>query len=157
MPLPSSAPISLSQVEIELGLSAPFSMNHPWAIELSGKSVLPISLSDLLGKSGRIDINLSFSQTAQFTYSTRFAAPFFGINGQFFTLLAWNFNSNGSGTLTFPTPCSHVGNIKVTNNTTGVSVVMAMQDNMHWLVSPQTNANWVRLNQNDSYTILPSN
>jgi hypothetical protein len=52
MTLPAAFPLSMSQIATELGLSLPLSINHPWVIALAGKTALPVSFSDLLGKSG---------------------------------------------------------------------------------------------------------
>lgn len=52
MTLPSSGPISLSQVAVEIGLAAnaPISLDHATVRALAGKPSGPISLGDLLGK-----------------------------------------------------------------------------------------------------------
>lgn len=42
----------MSDVAAEIGLSLPLSLNHPTVLTLAGKSGLPVSMSDLLGKSG---------------------------------------------------------------------------------------------------------
>lgn len=51
MTLPSSFPLSMSQVAAELGKSLPLSLLNPDVVALAGKSGPPVSFSDLLGKS----------------------------------------------------------------------------------------------------------
>jgi hypothetical protein len=53
MTLPASGSITLAQVAGELGISLPLSLGDSRVLALAGKSGLPISLSDLYGKSGQ--------------------------------------------------------------------------------------------------------
>jgi hypothetical protein len=59
MTLPAGYPITALEIANELGLSFPLSLNHPWIIALAGKSGLPVSFSDLLGKSGHFGGNVT--------------------------------------------------------------------------------------------------
>lgn len=169
MTLPSSFPLSMSQIATELGLSLPLSINHPWVITLAGKSALPVSFSDLLDRSGRYDGSaLAQSTGGQFPtiYATLYPAMMFGG-----TLSTIGFN-NAPGnvwtlTISFsapPTPGVFPphwsGNLKVTNNTTNTSFVLPQTSTYVWSIT-QTSAsnpyaNVVRLGQTDSFTILPS-
>lgn len=79
MTLPSSGPISLSQVAVEIGLAAnaPISLDHATVRALAGKPSGPISLGDLLGKTygaavpgGSIQtINLAARRYVEGTYT----------------------------------------------------------------------------------------
>lgn len=159
MTLPASFPLSMSQIATELGLSLPLSINHPWVIALAGKSSLPVSFSDLLGKTGRFD----GSRTPNFFGSpfnvwrlTLSAAPFFGG-------VMVNFEVPGTisgptvgaqGTLSFSAAPGWSGNILLKNNTTLVNMVLAKSSSTAWIGA--TPANLIRSGQADSFTILPS-
>jgi hypothetical protein len=141
--------LSLSQVATELGLSLPLSLGHAWIIALAGKQALPVSFSDLLGKSGRFDGNCSTTIGKFIRFGD---APFFGTQLQSCDI------SNGTMTqLIFETaPVAYSGNVLVRNNTLGVSVVCAYAINGNEWHGPY-NPNLIRTNANDSFTVLPSN
>lgn len=152
MTLPASFPLSMSQIATELGLSLPLSMNHAWVLALAGKSALPASFSDLLGKSGRFDGNILTQDGGTFpvTVVLNLAnAPWFGGHmSQLATLVG------GGRELVFSLAPNWSGNISVKNNTTGVTAIYTKTDSVTWN-SPTYNLG--NIGDNDSYTILPSN
>lgn len=159
MTLPSSPPLSGSQVATELGLSLPLSMNNAKVLALAGKSALPLSFSDLLGKSGSVSGNFLCSQVGSpyFYYYIDFAnSPFFGG-----TLGQMQSVSNGTGVVSlYPNSTTNWGNIgesvTVKNNTTGVSVTLnAGQSPPRWWFST-TPSNFLRLGQTDNFSVYPT-
>lgn len=50
MTLPTTLPISMSDIATELGISPPFSLGDAACLALAGKTALPVSMSDFLGK-----------------------------------------------------------------------------------------------------------
>lgn len=150
MTLPSTPPLSASQIVAELGLSFPFSMNHPWVLALAQKSALPLSFSDLLGKTGRFDGNLTMSSPI----------PTCTPPGNFFGG-TWG-ECGGDGTNSFVylgigVGTSWTGNISVRNNTTGVSHIFSPNAKNSWRYTGAYAADFFRPGQTDSFTILPSN
>jgi hypothetical protein len=158
MTLPASFPLSMSQIATELGLSLPLSINHPWILQLAQKSGLPLSFSDLLGKSGRFDGNSTGQSTGGSPPFANFNCPFFGgILGAYNTAFPTSGQCQMTASTT-PAP-NWSGKIFVKNNTTGVSVVMYKTT---WLGNPvwqvdSNPANLVRLGITDNFTITPSN
>ncbi|WP_143155721.1 MULTISPECIES: hypothetical protein [Burkholderia] len=152
MTLPASFPMSMSQIATELGLSLPLSINHAWVIALAGKSGLPVSFSDLLGKTGRYDGNNAVGGVNPANISLN--NPFFGG-----TLSAMNQSTtNGNMTLSFSVAPNWSGNIFAKNNTTGASAILAMQNSTTWSVNGASgNILALREGFTDSFTILPSN
>jgi len=157
MTLPAAFPLSMSQIAGELGLSLPLSMNHPWVIALANKSALPVSFSDLLGKSGRFDGNVSIgsSQAAFGPLSGQlFGAPLAQLQGVFNGALLTEvliLFANG----TFPPTFN--GNFKLINNTVGQSCICTHQSpgsNTWQNTSPPGSI--IRPNTNDNFTILPA-
>lgn len=157
MTLHASFPLSMSQVAVELGLSLPLSVNHPWIVALAQKSGLPVSFSDLLGKTGRFDGNVAINATGFGPMS----APLFGatlvqltgaFNGTILTQANINF---ATGTW----PPNYTGKLLLTNNTTGISCVCTQTipgGSPSWSnQSPPQNV--IRANVTDNFTILPSN
>ncbi|WP_157639440.1 hypothetical protein [Burkholderia ubonensis] len=153
MTLPASFPLSMSQIATELGLSLPLSINHAWVIALAGKSGLPVSFSDLLGKTGRFDGNLTMTANISDTFTSDPSAPFFG--GTFHGMDQAN---NGNLVASFSGSPGWSGNISVKNNTTGASGVLSKVDANTWqLLGANPNIVRNRGGQTDSFTILPSN
>jgi hypothetical protein len=160
--LPSSPPLSLSQVATELGLSAPLSLGHAWIIALAGKSALPVSMSDLLGKTGRFDGSV-FANSGAYGNdgSLTLNNPFFGGT---MTQLATVDSNNPAGVplrtqLQFSIAPGWTGKILAKNNTTGVSVTLTMSSSTLWWSGATGGfpSNFIRPGQTDSFTILPSN
>lgn len=160
MTLPASFPLSMSQVATELGLSLPLSINHAWVIALAGKSALPVSFSDLLGKTGRFDGSvttgaISGSRSIDWT---RGSAPFFDSS---LSEVAWTSSSTATLFLWSVSSSWASGkNILVKNNTTGVSAVFTPYSGgvgSIWFASGIDANNLIRNGASDSFTILPSN
>ncbi|MBB5509555.1 hypothetical protein [Paraburkholderia atlantica] len=152
MTLPASFPLSMSQVATELGLSLPLSMNHAWVLALAQKGGLPMSFSDLLGKTGRFDgsVTTGAISHARSIDWTNGSAPFFGTSLQ---EVVWN--SSSSVSLFVWGATVWTGNILVKNNTTGVSAVLAPISGQ-WNNSSCDANNIIRIGATDNYTILPS-
>jgi hypothetical protein len=126
MTLPSSPPLSGTQVATELGLSLPLSMNHAWVIALAGKSALPVSFSDFLGKTGHFDGNLTTGAAGQ-TFEVDFTSSFlFGGQLQYFR------QQIVSTVLVFSSAPNWSGNIIVTNATEGVSSTLTKTNGTQW-------------------------
>ena len=159
MTLPAAFPLSMSQVATELGLSLPLSLSHAWVEALAQKAALPVSFSDLRGKTGRFDGNVSINVTGFGPFptgSTLFGATLSQILGSYngATLLTVEIDFN-NGTW----PPNYTGNFKLTNNSTGASCVLSQ-------LSPGASNTWrnssppqniIRKGQTDNFTILPSN
>lgn len=168
MTLPAAFPMSMSQIATELGLSLPLSINHAWVIALAHKNALPVSFSDLLGKTGRFDGSAT-GQIAGGQFTTVFigvSAPLF--DGQISQLSVAEEPGNAySLQLTFaspPTPGARAPywpyNIRVTNNTTGASFVLPNIGQYAWSVTASGSNpyfNVIRSGFTDSFTFLPSN
>ncbi|UEP31620.1 MULTISPECIES: hypothetical protein [unclassified Burkholderia] len=152
MTLPASPPMSLSQVATELGLSLPLSMSHAWVLALAGKASAPMSLSDLLGQSGRYDGNNAVGGVNPATISL--SNPFFRgtLSG------ATQSTINGNLTLAFSVAPNWSGNILMKNNTTGASAVLGKQNSTTWSVNGASGSILaLREGGTDNFTILPSN
>lgn len=119
MTLPASFPISMSQIANELGLSLPMSINHPWALSLIGKSGFPISLSDFFGRTARFDGSIAATGSSPYGTITFSGSPFFN------TTLEYALTASNSGNIIFNSAPSWQGNLRLRNNTTGVSAVFA--------------------------------
>lgn len=151
MTLPASFPLSMSQVATELGLSLPLSLSHAWIQALAGVSGLPLSLSQLLGKTGRYDGSNTISSGP--VYSINLNNPFFGG-----TLNILSQQGTGNLTLAFSSAPNWSGNINVINNSSGANVVLAKQNSTTWfLAGASANILINRAGNTDSFTILPSN
>lgn len=158
MTLPASFPMSMSEIAAEIGMSLPLSIDNPKVVALAGKLALPLSFSDLLGKTGHVSGNFLCSQVGSpyFYYFIDFAdAPFFGGTlGQLQSL------SNGTGVASlYPNVTTNWGNpgesITVKNNTTGVSITMVSgQFPTRWSLS-STPSNFLRLGQTDNFSVYP--
>jgi hypothetical protein len=147
MTLPASFPLSMSQIATELGLALPLSINHGWVLALAQKA-LPVSFSDLLGKTGRFDGSLaaSGSPIVGLTFPN---SPFFG--GQLGGMTQDQF---GNLTLSFASAPNWSLNIKVSNNTDSQSATLTKSDSVTWRGN---NGLLLRSGFTDSFTILPSN
>lgn len=152
MTLPASFPISMSQIAAELGGSPPLSLGHAWVIALAGKSALPVSFSNLLGKTGRYDGSNAVGGVNPASISL--SNPFFGgtLSG-----LSQS-TTNGNMTLSFSSAPNWGGNIITKNNTTGASAVLIKQNSTTWAVNGASgNILALREGFTDSFTFLPSN
>jgi len=161
--LPSSFPLSMSQVATELGTTLPLSVSNPWILLLSGKYALPISFSDLLGKSGRYDGSAQINQSGQFDCFVSLPnVPFFNCS------IIEIEESTANGLVVYCAQGSHsVQNplkILVKDNTTGQSVVLAQVSGtgngligLQWQANPGAIGMLNDIGQTHSFTILPSN
>lgn len=155
MTLPASLPLSMSQIANELGLSLPLSINHAWVLKLAQKSGLPVSFSNLLGKTGRFDGNV---QTGAISHGrsidwTNGAAPFFDTSLE---EVAWT-SSTSASLFTWAASTWWTGNILVKNNTSGVSGVFTPAGAGIWAASGIDANDLIRNGATDNFTILPSN
>jgi hypothetical protein len=151
MTLPASFPLSMSQIAAELGLSLPLSINHSWVVQLAGKGALPVSFSDLLGKTAKFNGNLTGGASGGLF--VQFGnAPFFG--GALVELDV--FLGGGGSSLSISGPPNWNGNIRVTNNTTGISLVLSKLNNTAW-TSASNPANLIRSGITDNFSVIPSN
>lgn len=145
MTLPASFPMSMSQIATELGLSLPLSINHAWVIALAGKSGMPVSFSDLLGKTGHFSASLTGGGAGPVLGVNFSSAPFFG--GQLNQLM----QQSASLSLTFSVAPNWGGNIAV--GTTGYSTVLTKTNSTTW----SGTGNFLPANgQNELITVYPS-
>ncbi|MEB2554039.1 hypothetical protein [Burkholderia cenocepacia] len=152
MTLTASFPLSMSQIAAELGLSLPLSISHAWVIALAGKSTLPVSFSDLLGRTGRYDGSNAIGGVNPANISLN--NPFFG--GTMSSMS--QSTTNGNMTLSFSAAPNWSGNIFAKNNTTGASAVLSKQNSTTWAVNGASGSILaLREGNTDSFTILPSN
>jgi len=153
MTLPASFPLSMSQVATELGLTLPLSMNHAWVLALANKGALPVSFSDLLGKSGSFNGLLTGNNIGGSTVQVSFAnAPMFNAGLNVCTVTP----ALTQTLLDFNSVPSYAGNLKFTNTTTGVSVTLSNQGGAVWTVNSAP-ANLIRQGITDNFTVFPSN
>jgi hypothetical protein len=148
MTLPASLPLSMSQIAAELGLSLPLAIEHPWVLALAALSGVPISFSSLLGKTGSFNGNIFVNSNGNGAFPS---PPFFGTTLAQLTWSLSNIQISTSG----PNLPTWQGNVKLTNNTTGVSCVLAYIGAGWQANSPPSGI--VQLNATDSYTLTPSN
>ncbi|CAM2142725.1 conserved protein of unknown function [Pararobbsia alpina] len=162
MTLQSTPPIAIGDVATELGVALPISLGHTWVIALAGKSALPVSLGDLLGKSGHVNQTSFCSAEANGLTISLGLDVLFGGQMNFFNTN--HFSGVYSATLQFLTGTGVVqpnwsGNFKITNNTTGVSLVLPPMGGGAWglsSTSPVAPANLLRSGASDNFTIAPS-
>jgi hypothetical protein len=164
MTLQSTPPISIGNVATELGLSLPLSLGHAWVIALAGKSALPVSLGDLLGKTGTCNQTSLCSSEANGLIISLGLDPLFGGQLNYFGTVHNVPGGTYSAQLQFYTgtgaPLTNwTGNFKITNNTTGASLVLPPMGGYAWGMtesSPFVPANLLRANLADNFTIAPS-
>ena len=159
MTLPTSFPLSMSQIAAELGLPLPLSLNHAWVEKLAGVSGLPLSFSQLLGKTGSFTGSVATTVYGNPEYLWEINlnnAPFFG--GEL-AQLSWQYFNPGPLLLT-PTSGhapSWTGNVLVKNNTTGVSQVIPYISGSGLWDSATMTTNLIRPGATDNFSIIPSN
>lgn len=156
MTLPTGS-LSMSQIGTELGLSLPLSLQHAWVRALAQVGGAACDFNSLRGKTGRFDGSLASFITGS-GGSTRVnvsfsSAPFFGgtlnlMQANPFTFVVTLFTAGAP---------NWTGNIKVTNNSSGDSQVLAYAGGSPptWTVTDGS-GNLVRNPATDSFTILPS-
>lgn len=151
MTLPSTPPLSGLQIAAELGLSFPLSMNHPFVLALANKTGFPYSFSDLLGKTGRFDGNLTVYERDQFTNEADFS-------GRNLFSGALNYmqygTSSGNVSLQFSSAPNFTSAFLITNNSTGISTRVTKFNSTAW-TGNNSNGNFMRV-ATDSFTIIPS-
>lgn len=140
MTLPASFPLSMAQIAAEIGKTLPLSLLDPTVVSLANKTGAPVSFSDLLGKSGRIDSTgtvvagsgLEPPGRTKYVFSLN---PFFGGTASLFTAdPATGLNY----TLTFATaPTNFSGSILVTSNYSGTqqSIVVSKINSTQWYLA----------------------
>lgn len=153
MTLPTGS-LSMSQIATELGLSLPLSLQHSWVRALAQVGGAACDFNSLRGKTGRFGGTLATTTASNFNKVNFSSAPFFGStlnqlqinNSTLEVFLSFGFSApNWSG------------NIRVTNNTTGATVVLSQQDSQDWHANVGP-ANLIRTGATaDSFTLLPSN
>jgi hypothetical protein len=150
MTLPSSFPLSMSQVASELGISLPLSLTDSRVLALGGKTAAPISFSDLLGKAASFTGNVSITQTGEFLISGDPNAPFF--SG---TIMEIGMITNAGDAIRVGTsPASFwTGSITLRNNTTGASMTLPYLGSGQWGATDTTGGQLVRVNETDNFTI----
>lgn len=163
MTLPSSPPLSGSQVATELGLSLPLAMNHAWILLLSGKYSLPISFSDLLGKSGNCGGSAQIQQSGNFDFFASFSnIPFFNCS------IIEIEESTSGGLVVYSAQGSYAAQnpakILVKDNTTGQSAVVPQLSGtgngligLQWQLKPGGIGIFGAAGQTHNFTIYPSN
>lgn len=149
----------MSAVATELGTSLPLSVNNPWVIALAGKTGLPLSASDLLGKSGNVNTTQTVQQAGNFNYFISVSnLPFFDaqINSIGETNAAAYLAVRSANT-----PSIYTGKIKVTNTTLGRSLVLSYVGGGVWGGSSGGGAGGIGISfaagQTFNFTIYPSN
>lgn len=148
MTLPASFPLSMSQIAIELGISLPLSINNAWVLALANKTALPVSFSDLIGKSGRVDGNFNVNSNG----SAGTVTPYTFFGGQVWQIGNFGgfFVNVNTGAVPF-----YKGPIQVINHTTGVTTRATWNGSNAWNnASPPANS--VALGQTNNVTIVPS-
>lgn len=130
MTLPASGAITMQQVANELRISQTgISLNHSWVRTLAGKLSGGISLNDLHGQTGSFN-----GAKASSGNQVPLNVPFFGS-----TLLDMETLTDGGGNPTNLTlnwsglQGRWTGNVRVTNQSTGVSVVMGPNGTTGWI------------------------
>lgn len=163
MTLPASFPLSMSQIATELGLSLPLSINHPWVLLLAGKTALPVSFSEFLGKSGHYTGSSQIQQAGTFEYFVTFTGA------AFFNSSIIEISETPAGGITvFTSQGSHaVQNplkILVKDNTTGQSAILTQVPStgngligLQWQLNPGSVGIFGNVGQTHNFTILPSN
>ncbi|MBU9261965.1 hypothetical protein KTD13_16540 [Burkholderia multivorans] len=154
MTLPASFPLAMSQIASDLGLSLPLSLGHGWVIALAGKSSLPVSFSDLLGKTGRWDGTATANQLPAGPSIQSINSPFFG--GTLVSATFVSFQSANKYEISFSAAPNWSGNIRIVNNTDGTSAVLSKTNSTTWDSAGGLTNNVIIPNVAKSYTILPS-
>lgn len=153
MTLPVSLPLNMAQIAGELGLSFPLSLEHAWVLALAGKTAAPISFTDLLGKTGRFDGNLSVASGTNYTVFPN-GTPFFST-----ILNSLGDGGGGSSYASLKTQGAALwnGNINVKNNTTNTTCLFSPYNSTEWRFVGNYLGSLIRSGFTDSFTILPSN
>lgn len=156
MTLPASGPISMSQVSVELGLSATYnlSLDNSWVRylgQVAGSGTI-CSFLNLQGKTGTFQ-GVAPSGTGAL-YAVFPSAPWFG--GILEELDAFSPSQGNQFIFTFAVAPNWPNNIKITNLSTGVSATFTPQSGgTTWVASPWQ-ANMIRANASDTYLIQPT-
>ncbi|WP_147432263.1 hypothetical protein [Pararobbsia silviterrae] len=152
MTLPAALPIAMSEIATEIGTSLQLHLGDSRVIALAGQSALPVSYSELVGKTGSITGNLGVAgeQMPSGVSFVNFSLPF--VSGQ--TSGITSKPSINSYTLIFTTAPNWSGQIKITNNTSGSYVILTQESPTEWLGVSQTGSGaWITPGNNDNFTI----
>lgn len=147
--LPSTPPISFSQMSAEINVSLPINMNHARLQALVGHN-LAISMSEFLGKSGKIDGNFATSGSGSFLSLNSVGGSYYGA-----TVNQIGYNTSSIQTyILFNNGPNYTGDIILINNTTGANVTLTLISTSPWEWSANsTPANLLRAGGNDSFTL----
>ncbi|WP_140401586.1 hypothetical protein [Burkholderia multivorans] len=157
MTLPASFPLAMSQIATELGLSLPLSISHPLVMALGGKTSLPVSFSDLLGQSASWNFNGTPIVLGPATNVGISGLSQAFMHGVISSMNSFNNGVNpGNTSITFSSAVpAYSGNIRLTNNTTSVSVVLTRVNGTLWRINSYTD-NLFRQGVNDNFTVVIS-
>lgn len=126
MTLPASFPLSMSQIATELGTSLPLSLLDTRVRGLAQVASGQVSFSNLLGKTGRFDGNITISGGGFGNFNN--ASIFGGLLAEIISSL-----SQPQLEISFVSaPPVYIGNLKLTNNSTGASAVLTKAFTTTW-------------------------
>jgi hypothetical protein len=149
MTLPSSGPISMSDINNELGSNRNH-MDDVLVRALAGRPTgsTAIFFSDLWGKTGKIARGISMDSNMS---SVGFSGTLLmnGVADHLFRNA-----SNGNIELDFTSAPAWQGNYTIINNTTGGSATLVRQNSVSWQAGNPGNV--LRANTGDFFTIIPS-
>jgi hypothetical protein len=149
MTLPTGA-LYMSQIAAELGLSLPLSLQHGWVRALAQVTGPACDFNSLRGKTGTF--NGAVTGGLNFI-SFPGGSPWFG--GALQEMDAFGPSGGNYFALNFTSGPNWSGNIRVTNQTTGVSVLFNNKvSSTQWQSSPFV-SNFIR-NSNDVFLVQPS-
>lgn len=151
MTLPTGS-LSMSQVAAELGLSLPLSLQHAWVRALAQVSGAACDFNSLRGKTGTY--NGGGSSPPSGGFATFPSPPWFG--GNLSEMDAFSPSGGNHFELNFSATPNWSGNIRVTNQTTGITALFNNKvSSTQWQASP-FQVNMIRANVTDTFLIQPS-
>ena len=138
----------MSQVAAELGISQTgLNLNHGWVRALAGQNSGAVSMNSLQGQTAQPNFNATASGA-----DVSFSAPFFRGTATFLTNGP---NPSSPLVLAFQTAPNWSGNIRVTNNSAGLSAVLTKQDSVTWGVASYPTF-IIRSGSTDNWTLSPA-
>ncbi|CAE6712555.1 hypothetical protein R75461_01125 [Paraburkholderia nemoris] len=152
MTLPTGS-LSMSQIAAELGLSLPLSLQHSWVRALAQVGGAACDFNSLRGKTGTFNGGCPSNVPASFiTFPGN--PPWFG--GTLSEMDAFAAGQGNQFQLNFASAPNWSGNIRVTNQTTGISALFNVKaSSTQWQATP-FQANLIRSNVTDTFLIRPS-